>query len=138
MEKNITLNLKTISALPLILPEPIDVELRGEVYMSLTVFKRFEGQFVNPRNAAAGSLRQLDPKIAASRCLSLFVYQGIGLPYSGHVAALEYLQSFEHVLVRLDPSTDSDGDLLPDSWEIQYGERKTKHFSFSQRVVCLL
>ena len=83
--EDITSNLKTIRAIPLRLKEPVTIEVRGEAYMPKKSFKSLnaaraekgEELFANPRNAAAGSLRQLDPKIAASRNLSMFIY-GIG------------------------------------------------------------
>ena len=81
---DITSNLKTIHSIPLHLMgnELTNVEVRGEVYMSLKGFKKLnqsqekkgETVFANPRNAAAGSVRQLDPKIAESRPLDIFVY----------------------------------------------------------------
>ncbi|MEA3457464.1 MAG: NAD-dependent DNA ligase LigA, partial [Candidatus Thermoplasmatota archaeon] len=81
---DITSNLKTIHSIPLHLMgnELKDVEVRGEVYMSLNGFKKLnqsqekkgETVFANPRNAAAGSVRQLDPKIVDSRPLDIFVY----------------------------------------------------------------
>jgi DNA ligase (NAD+) len=86
--EDITQNLRTIKALPLKLRGdhvPPVLEVRGEVFMPLAGFKRFneealargEKTLVNPRNAAAGSLRQLDPRLTAARPLDLFVY-GIG------------------------------------------------------------
>ena len=80
----ITANLKTIRSLPLSLPEPIDLEVRGEVYMSKSQFATLSDQFANPRNAAAGSMRQLDSRIAAQRRLDIMVYQGILPGYSCH------------------------------------------------------
>ena len=83
--EDITNNLKAIKAIPLKLFEDVDVEVRGEIYMPITSFEKLNqiqiknGQkpFANPRNAAAGSLRQLDPKITASRDLSIFIYGAI-------------------------------------------------------------
>ena len=80
--EDITNNLKTIKAIPLKLFENIDIEVRGEIYMPITSFEKLNAKqiennqktFANPRNAAAGSIRQLDPKITASRDLSIFVY----------------------------------------------------------------
>ncbi len=80
--ENITHNVKTIKSVPLSLPEDIDIEVRGEIYMPKASFEslnkerreRGEKEFANPRNAAAGSVRQLDSKIAASRNLSTFLY----------------------------------------------------------------
>ncbi len=96
--EDITLNLRTIKALPLKLrgerPPPV-LEVRGEVFMPLAGFARFnqealargEKSFVNPRNAAAGSLRQLDPKMTAARPLDLFIY-GLGFVDSGGASTL--------------------------------------------------
>jgi DNA ligase (NAD+) len=85
--ENVTANLRTIAAIPLVLPRsaPVHVEVRGEVVMLKRDFQRLnemqaekgEKTFVNPRNAAAGSLRQLDPKATAARRLSFFAY-GVG------------------------------------------------------------
>ena len=88
--ENVTQNLKTIHTIPLGLltdtePVPALLEVRGEVYMDLPEFKQLneerlakgESAFANPRNAAAGSLRQLDPKITAARPLKIYCY-GVG------------------------------------------------------------
>ncbi|MCT9852985.1 NAD-dependent DNA ligase LigA [Priestia megaterium] len=80
--ENITENLKTIRSIPLRIKEPLSMEVRGEAFMPRKSFEalneakmeRDEVPFANPRNAAAGSLRQLDPKIAAKRNLDIFVY----------------------------------------------------------------
>jgi DNA ligase (NAD+) len=105
--EDITHNIKTIKALPLKLrtdrPPPV-LEVRGEVFMPLAGFERFnaeaiargEKSFVNPRNAAAGSLRQLDPKMTAARPLDLFIY-ALGIVEGGelpthHSAILQALR----------------------------------------------
>lgn len=85
--EEITANVRTIGAVPLKLsgPAPALVEVRGEIYMPIAGFHRFnakaldrdEKPLINPRNGAAGSLRQLDPRITAARPLSMFAY-GIG------------------------------------------------------------
>ncbi|MDR1997871.1 MAG: NAD-dependent DNA ligase LigA [Candidatus Margulisbacteria bacterium] len=71
--ENVTENLRTVRSIPLRLPEPLDIVVRGEIYMKRSEFNRLEG-FANPRNAAAGSLRQLDPRITAARNLDMFCY----------------------------------------------------------------
>lgn len=80
--ENVTQNIKTIRSIPLALPEPLDITLRGEVYMPRSVFikqnEKLEAEGkptrANPRNAAAGSLRQLDPAVTAERQLDIFVF----------------------------------------------------------------
>lgn len=86
--ENVTANVRTIRSIPLVLKAPEGVEIpelldvRGEVYMPRHEFMRLneeraeagESEFANPRNAAAGSLRQLDPKVTAQRALSFFAY----------------------------------------------------------------
>lgn len=101
--EDITQNLRTIRAIPLRLTEPVDIEVRGEVYLPKKEFARIneereqqgEPLFANPRNAAAGSVRQLDPRITAQRALSCFVY-GVGaweqVSIQRHSHMLERLQ----------------------------------------------
>ena len=80
--EDITVNVKTIKSVPLRLTEAIDIEVRGEIYMSKDSFEKVnierekngEPQFANPRNAAAGSVRQLDSKITAKRNLDFMAY----------------------------------------------------------------
>lgn len=101
--EDITANIKTIKSIPLRLRENVSLEVRGEAYMPKRSFEalnqargeRGEELFANPRNAAAGSLRQLDPKIAASRRLDVFLY-GIGnisedSGIDSHSEGLDYL-----------------------------------------------
>ena len=81
--ENITENLKRVKDIPLRLPEPLDITVRGECYMPKASFERVnlerqekgEAEFANPRNAAAGTLRQLDTGVVAQRGLSTFLYQ---------------------------------------------------------------
>lgn len=101
--EDITENLKTVRSIPLRLKEPVSIEARGECYMpkrSFTNLNKMRAEkgdelFANPRNAAAGSLRQLDPKVAASRNLSTFIYAmgGNGEAYGleSHSEALDYM-----------------------------------------------
>jgi len=90
--ENVTSNLKTIKTLPLTLKTNVSLEVRGEVFMKHSAFKALEDTFANPRNAAAGSLRQLDPAIAASRQLDIVVYQWVNSPYATHLETLKALQ----------------------------------------------
>ena len=102
--EDVTENIRTIRCVPKVLKEPVPfLEVRGEVYMSDESFARLcerqelleEKPFKNPRNAAAGSLRQKDPKITAQRELSLFVFnvqQVEGKELSRHDQSLEWLR----------------------------------------------
>ena len=80
--EDITHNVKTIKSIPLKIKQPLDIEVRGEIYMSKDTLKKIneerlkngEKPLQNPRNAAAGSIRQLDSKIAAKRNLDAFLY----------------------------------------------------------------
>lgn len=83
--EDITENLKRVKDVPLVLPEPVNITVRGECYMPRASFDRVnqirqengEPEFANPRNAAAGTLRQLDTKIVAKRNLATFLYQEV-------------------------------------------------------------
>ncbi|MGE8079765.1 NAD-dependent DNA ligase LigA [Peribacillus loiseleuriae] len=100
--EDITENLKTIKSIPLKLKEPYTIEVRGEAFMPKKSFEALnkvkeeqnEEPFANPRNAAAGSLRQLDPKLAAKRKLDIFLYAIANLEDMGvetHSKGLELL-----------------------------------------------
>ncbi|MFQ3544248.1 NAD-dependent DNA ligase LigA [Halobacillus rhizosphaerae] len=101
--EDITKNLRTIRSIPLRLHQPETIEVRGEAFMPKKSFialneereSKEEEPFANPRNAAAGSLRQLDPKIAAKRNLDIFLY-GIGMwenePAQSHSERLEQMK----------------------------------------------
>jgi len=106
--EDVTQNIKTIFSIPLTLPEPLTLCVRGEVYMPRAVFERLNAEreknnqqlLANPRNAAAGSLRQLDPAVCAERALDIFVFnfQDGSLYLDGHapenhVETLQRLQS---------------------------------------------
>jgi DNA ligase (NAD+) len=124
--ENVTQNLKTIHTIPLGLltgeePAPELLEVRGEVYMDLEEFKKLnedrlsrgEPAFANPRNAAAGSLRQLDPKITASRPLKIYCY-GVGevrgRNFDTHWEVLQTLKQWGHrvnPLIRQDRGIDA-------------------------------
>lgn len=100
--EDITANLRTVRSIPLRLKENASIEVRGEVFMPKRSFealnklkiKKEEEPFANPRNAAAGSLRQLDTKIAASRNLDVFLYSIANTDQAdveSHSHALDYL-----------------------------------------------
>lgn len=103
--EDITANLKTIKTLPLKIPSELPrLTVRGEAYMPKEAFERLNKEreaadlplFANPRNAAAGSLRQLDPKVAASRALLLFIYDilaGAEEETETHEKTLEFLKA---------------------------------------------
>lgn len=113
--EDITANIRTLRAVPLVLrgPAPDEVEVRGEVFMPLAGFTRMNAAalaagdkvFANPRNAAAGSLRQLDARVTATRPLQVFFYavgqwQGSMPPPPGQI---ELLQQLAHWGLRTNP-----------------------------------
>ena len=105
--EDVTENLRTVKDIPLMLNEPIPyLNVRGEVYMSRSVFAEINeareasglALMANPRNAAAGSLRQLDPKVAASRRLSIFVFNlQDGSPYMDGRACKTHSESLDRL-----------------------------------------
>lgn len=107
--EDITHNVKTIKNIPLTLNRKIDIEVRGEIYMSKDAFNKLnitrelngEELFANPRNAAAGSVRQLDSKIASSRNLASFIYHlpnPLEYGIHTHYEALEFMKSLGFVV----------------------------------------
>jgi DNA ligase (NAD+) len=103
--EDVTQNLRTIGAIPLrVVDAPALIEVRGEIYLPLAAFAKLNEQraeageptFANPRNSAAGSIRQLDPQLAAARPLSMWCY-GIGategIEFETHSESLEWLRS---------------------------------------------
>ena len=118
--EDVTENLKTIRSIPMTIPDaPLRLIVRGEVFMPKSVFEKLnlereeEGKplFANPRNAAAGSLRQLDPKIAAQRKLDILVFnvQLIeGVEFATHEESLKYLKDRKFKVVSAKFFTDSD------------------------------
>lgn len=109
--EDVTENLKTIRSIPMKLDNaPARLIVRGEVFMPKKSFERLNAQqeaegkalFANPRNAAAGSLRQLDPKIAAKRGLDILVFNvqlADGVSFKSHTESLEYLRDLHFKVV---------------------------------------
>ncbi|GAB4253577.1 MAG: NAD-dependent DNA ligase LigA [Thermoleophilia bacterium] len=136
--EDVTQNLRTVAAVPLLIPGddvPALLEVRGEVYLPLAAFRRLneervaagEPTFANPRNAAAGSLRQLDPRVTASRPLTIWIY-GVGFvegdSFSSHSEVLEWLRA-HHFRVNPDVRVHEDVEDLVEacrSWEARRAE----------------
>lgn len=109
--EDVTENLKTIRSIPMTLHgAPSRLIVRGEVFMSQKSFEKLNTQqelngkplFANPRNAAAGSLRQLDPKIAAQRGLDIYIFNvqlADGVEFSTHAQSLEYLKKLQFKVI---------------------------------------
>lgn len=118
--EDVTENIKTIRSVPMTIENaPERLIVRGEVFMPKAVFERLnekresEGEtlFANPRNAAAGSLRQLDPKVAADRQLDILVFNlqmAEGVSFSSHSESLEYLRSRRFKVISYTICTDMD------------------------------
>ena len=112
--EDVTENLKTIRSIPMTLDgAPARLIVRGEVFMPRAVFEKLneeretngEALFANPRNAAAGSLRQLDPKIAASRRLDILIFNlqlAEGMEFETHGETLDYLQKLRFKVIPYD------------------------------------
>lgn len=125
--EDVSENLKTVASIPLSLTEPLSLTVRGEVYMPREAFNRqneareAQGKplMANPRNAAAGSLRQLDSKIAASRGLDIFIFnfQGGALYSDGHPPVLhsetlDRMQELGFKVLPLKTVASSDEDII--------------------------
>ena len=134
--EDVTQNLRTIHSIPLTVPSdsPSRFEVRGEVYMTLSGFEELNRQrqeageplYVNPRNTAAGTVRQLDPRIAAKRPLDIFIY---GLGYAeGPVPDThwEMLQYFKSLGFRISPHS----EIVHDVEEVEsYFKRWEEHLA---------
>ena len=109
--EDVTENLKTIRSIPMVLVNaPAHLIVRGEVFMPKKSFEKLNQQqeaeekplFANPRNAAAGSLRQLNPKIAAKRGLDIYIFniqQAEGVSFTSHQESLEYLKALKFKVI---------------------------------------
>lgn len=110
--ENITENLKTVRSIPMTLPQAISIEVRGECYMPKESFMKLneareqEGldTFANPRNAAAGSLRQLDTKVTAQRNLSTFLYTVAEFGPLEVATQEEALQALDYLGFKINPN----------------------------------
>lgn len=111
MGEDITHNVKTIPSVPLHLQEPLSLEVRGEIYMPKEAFVRLNQEreekglatFANPRNSAAGSIRQLDPKVTAKRKLNVFLYTGVLGEELGIKSQLDLLTQYPKWGFRVNP-----------------------------------
>lgn len=130
--EDITHNVKTIGTIPLRLNKPVDIEVRGEIYMPLKAFnelnekrlKNGEPIFQNPRNAAAGSIRQLDSSVAKSRKLDAFLYHVPETDKKTHYEALMELKELGFVVnphIRLVKNIDEILDYI-NEWTARRGE----------------
>lgn len=142
--ENVTTNLKTIRTIPLRLEEPVTLEVRGEVFMGKADFEKLnqrrldkaESPFANPRNAAAGSLRQLDPKLTATRPLDIFVFNlesAAQTEFKTHVETLDYLkkQGFKTSAVKIF----DDIEAIIDYCQLMEVERKKLPFEIDGLVI---
>lgn len=137
--EDVTANLRTIKSIPMKLKEALPfIEVRGEVYMSRQTFEKIveeqeingETPFKNPRNAAAGSLRQKNPKIAASRKLDIFIFnvqQIEGRELSSHKESLDYLKQLGFKVIADYEKTDSYDRIIE---RIEYMGNMREKYSF--------
>lgn len=130
--EDITHNVKTIGTIPLRLNKPVDIEVRGEIYMPLKAFnelnekrlKNGEPIFQNPRNAAAGSIRQLDSSVAKSRKLDAFLYHVPETDKKTHYEALMELKELGFIVnpnIRLVKNIDEILDYI-NEWTARRGK----------------
>lgn len=130
--EDITHNVKTIGTIPLRLNKPVDIEVRGEIYMPLKAFnelnekrlKNGEPIFQNPRNAAAGSIRQLDSSVAKLRKLDAFLYHVPETDKKTHYEALMELKELGFIVnpnIRLVKNIDEILDYI-NEWTARRGE----------------
>ena len=136
--EDITHNVRTIKNVPLSLPQDIDIEVRGEIYMPLSSFKKLneerkekgEKEFANPRNAAAGSVRQLDSKVARERNLSTFMYH-IPLPDNYNLKTqYESLEFMKELNLVVNPNIKKVNDIEGVIEYINYWQEKRKELSY--------
>ena len=132
--EEITQNLRTVKAIPLSLREPITFEVRGECYMPKDAFAKLnedrdeKGQeiFANPRNAAAGSLRQLDSKVTAERHLSVFLYGAANFEALAVNSQSELLNKISELGLRTNPLR-LESDAIEEVWAFIEGIQERRH-----------
>ena len=117
--EDVTENIKTIKTLPKTISIKTPIEVRGEVYIKRSTFKKHKDHYANSRNMAAGSLRQLDPKITKERDLDIFIYQYIKSPLKTHTKSIEELK-------KLGFPTPPDIRTATSLKEIEYASKKIK------------
>ncbi len=136
--EDITHNVRTIKNVPLSLPEDIDIEVRGEIYMPLSSFEKLneerkakgEKEFANPRNAAAGSVRQLDSKIASERNLSTFMYH-IPTPKNYNLKnQYDSLEFMKKLTLTVNPNIKKVNDIKEVIDYINYWDKKRKELPY--------
>ena len=111
--EDVSANVKTIRSLPLKLPQPVDLEIRGEVYMPKAALEAANQQrlaaneepFANPRNAAAGSIRNLDTTVAANRKLDAFWYTYVDAVTAGYATHSASLNALSQLGLKTNPAT---------------------------------
>jgi len=142
--EDISENVKTIKSLPLKLKKEIDIEVRGEIFMPHKSFNKLNEDrleqnlplFANPRNAAAGTIRQLDSKVAASRNLDIFLYQIVSAEQyvNTQAEALEFLKSLG---LKINPyfKLSKDVDELIKQISIYDQQRKTLNYETDGVVI---
>ena len=133
--ENVTTNVKAIRSIPLTLKEPLTLETRGEIYMPKSSFlalnqkreEQGEAIFANPRNAAAGTIRNLDPQITASRNLSVFLYSLTRLEGREVDSQSEALNLLDNLGLKTNPERHVFGT-IEDVWEFveEYQEKRTE------------
>lgn len=142
--EDISENVKTIKSLPLRLNQDIDIEVRGEIFMPHKSFNRLNEErleqnlplFANPRNAAAGTIRQLDSKVAASRNLDIFLYQIVRADRYVNTQA-EALEFIKKLGLKINPyfKVSKDVDALIDQIHAYDKQRKTLNYETDGVVI---
>jgi len=136
--EDITHNVRTIKNVPLSLPKDIDIEVRGEIYMPNSSFERLneerrkkgDKEFANPRNAAAGSVRQLDSRIASERNLSTFMYH-IPLPKDYNLKTqYESLEFMKNLNLAVNPNIKKVSNIKGVIEYINYWQEKRKELPY--------